>query len=284
MNLVISLILDVLVVGIFVAAVAISASRGLVKGIAGLFGNILALIIAFTFSAQLGNYLNEQYLREPLRDWVVNQMTADPTSESTDVSDVDFDELFANTPQFFRDLTSYLGMDIQDLQQKYEESKKNGIEQAKSAVVEYMVNPLSGVVSRVIAFFLLYLLALLAVRILWWLSDLIAKIPIVRTFDKAGGALLGVVTGLLLVFVFTAILHFSSPYVLKEKSISERTEIYEGTILYRRVCEANPMASIFGRWFERDSTSGTTGKTEPSDATEPLPSDSTDPLPSDAQN
>lgn len=276
MNLVISLILDVLVVGIFISAVVVGASRGLIKGVAGLLGNIIALVLALTFSAQLGNYLDEQYLREPLRDWVVNQMTADPSSEETDVSDVNFDELFVNSPQFFRDLTSYLGMDIEDLHQKYEDAKKNGTEQAKSAIVEYMVNPLSGVVSRVIAFFLLYLLALLAVRILWWLSDIIAKIPIVRTFDKAGGALFGMVTGILLVFVFTAILHFASPYVLKEKSISERTEIYEGTLLYRRVYDANPLASLFGRWFEKDSTSENASQAKTSDATESLPSDAQD--------
>ena len=249
MNLVISLLLDIVIVAIFVVSIIIGVRRGLVKSLVGIFGHAIALVLALIFSVQLGTYLNDNYIFKPMNDWVVNQLTSDPESEKTPISDVDLDGLFDRLPSFFTETFSYLGLDVDELAKQYDTFKAEGKEQAKSSIIELMVKPLSSIVSRVIAFVIIYVLALIAVRILWHLSDLIAKIPVVRTFNQAGGGLFGAVAGVILVFIFVSIAHLTSPYVLKDKPIAERKEIYNGTYIYSRVCEVNPLTGVFGEWF-----------------------------------
>ena len=245
MNWAISSGLDIAIVLIFAFCIFFGVRRGLVKSIIGLVGNIVALILAIVFSAGLGEYLDTNYVNASMRGWLVNQLTS--SSEEAAPSDVDLDDLFANTPDFFVNVCEFLGVDMEQLQSDYENWKTEGEDQAKSAVITAMVNPISSIASRVIAFALIFIIASLGIFLLSLLIHLIVQLPVIRHLDKTGGGVLGALSGLLLVFVLVSVFSAGTKYFLRGKTDEEREQITQGTILYKVFEDINPLQNILNK-------------------------------------
>ncbi|MDF2686391.1 MAG: putative rane protein [Clostridia bacterium] len=248
MDLAISAGLDIIIVVIFLLCFIIGANKGLIKSVISLLGKIASLIIAFIFSENLGIYINTNYIREPMQKWLVNSLSA--TSEGMDVSlaDLNLDQLFKDMPDFFKNIGDFLKINLPSMGEKYEAWKENGIEQAKSAVTSAMVAPLSELISRIIAFIIIFILCCIVVSIIWWLSDLIVNIPVIRQLDKLGGALFGIVNGILLTFIIVSIINISSTYILKDRTAEQRQSILDKTFIYKIVNDINPLNSLFNSW------------------------------------
>ena len=248
MEIAISVGLDVLIVLIFVVSILIGLHRGLLKALISFAGKIVALIIALIFSAQLGAFISTNFVEKPVRSWLINQMTADPENIETSASSVDIDKLIEDSPDFFKNICNYFGVDLNELATQYEEYKYDNEQTAKERIIEYMVKPVSNSVSRVIAFVILFILCMIAVGILWWLSSLITHIPIIRHFDKIGGAVFGVLSAILISFIAFAIIHIAYPYVMKDKSLAEKDAIFNRTVIYKQFYNYNPLKASFSGW------------------------------------
>lgn len=240
--------LDILMAATFIFCVIIAARKGLVKSIIGFVGNIAALIIAFIFSVDLGVYINTNYLREPMQQWLVNILSPTASGAKASVSGLDLDQLFADMPSFFTDAAKFLNINLSEMASKYEEMKINGIEQAKAAVVNAMTQPLSEIVSRIIAFLIIFLICIIAVNILWWLSDLIVNIPVIRQLDCFGGIIFGIINAFLVSFILVSVMNVSLVYILKDKTYEERENIKQNTFIYKNIDNINPLNSLFENW------------------------------------
>ena len=245
MNLAYSTGLDLLVVAVFAVCILLGVRRGLIRSIISLAGSIVALILALVFSSSLGGYIDANYINAPMREWLINQLSPAASTEQVSSSQIDFDDLFANRPQFFTDTCEFLNIDADQVQEQYRQLKTDGIEQAKSAIVTTMVDPLSSVISRVIAFAVIFIAAMLAIFIISLFSRFLNNLPIIRKMDKLGGGLLGAVVGLLITFILVAIISTGSKYFLKDSSAEERTAIRDKTVLYKIFYTIDPLRFLF---------------------------------------
>lgn len=248
MEIAISTALDLLIVLIFVISIVIGMRRGLVKSVIGLFGKVVALIVAFLLSANLGTYIDTNYVHAPMRQWLVDRLS--PTAEGVKASleDLDLEELLADQPQFFLDTLEFLNIDVDAVIEKYNSLKESGVEYAKSAVTDTMITPISATVSRVIAFVLIFLICCIAIAVLWWLSDLVINIPVVRQLDKFGGAVAGIISAFLVTFIAVSLVNVASGYVIKDTSIADRQKIIDNTVVYEYFDDINPFNRLFGKW------------------------------------
>lgn len=253
MDIAIAVGLDLIILAIFVVSIMIGMHRGLLKSLISFAGKIAALIIALIFSAQLGGYISSHFVEKPVREWLVNQMTADPSDMDTEASEIDFDQLIEDSPDFFKNICSYFGVDMNQLAQEYEEFKYSNAETATENIINYMVQPVALSISRVIAFLILFIICMIAVGLLWWLSSIFTHIPIIRHFDKAGGAIFGVLSGLLISFIVVAIIHICSPYVMKDHTLAEKDAIFNRTVVYKQFYNHNPLTGSFSGWIDTAS-------------------------------
>lgn len=251
MDIAIAVGLDLLIVVIFVVSILIGIHRGLLKSLISFAGKIAALIIALIFSAQLGAVISANYVEKPVREWLVNQMTADPEEVQTDVSDIDIDKLIEDSPDFFKNLCNYFGVDMNALAAQYEEFRYESEQTAKERIIDYMVAPVALSISRVIAFIILFAVCMIAVGILWWVSSLIAHIPIIRSFDKLGGAAFGILSAVLVSFIAVAVIHICAPYIMKNKSLAEKDAIFDRTVIYQQFYNCNPLKASFSGLADR---------------------------------
>lgn len=243
MDIAISTFLDVVLLAVLALSVYFGYRHGLIRSAIRLVGSIVALIVALTFSASLGNYIDNNYVNAPMREWVVDRLSA--SVDQVSATEVNFDDLFENRPEFFVEVCSYLDVDIEDLQREYEALKSEGADSAKSALVSRMVDPMSAVVSRVIAFFVIFIAALIAICVISLFSRFLTNLPIVRNLDKFGGLAVGLFTGVLLSFVLVSVVSIGSKYVLKDYSAEQIDSIFEKTVVYETVSKINPLNSLF---------------------------------------
>ena len=243
MDLALSTLLDFFIVAILAVSIVLGVRNGLIRSIINLVGNVAALILALIFSAQLGVYVDANYVNAPLREWAINQLTA--SVEQISATEIDFDDLLENRPEFFTETCEFLGVDVDEIQKSYEILKSDGMDQAKSAIITQMVDPLSSVISRVIAFAVIYLAATLAIAVITLFSRFLTNLPIIRHMDKLGGGILGAVTGVLITFIFVAIVSTGSKYLLRDRTPAERDAIRSNTVVYKVVHEINPLNNLF---------------------------------------
>lgn len=248
MDIAISTGIDLLLIAVFIVIVLLAARKGFIRGIIGLVGNIVAAAVAFLFSSSLGSYINSTFLYQPMRQWVVNSLSPTAHGTSASIADLNFDELFSDMPQFFSNILKTLGLDGGQLAEQYTAMKASGEEEAKSAVIDLMVQPMSDLCSRIIAFVIIFVLALVAIKILVWLLDFIVELPILRQINKAGGIVLGVLNGLFFVFMIAGILNMSLGYIMKDKTSDEIAQITEKTVIYKNLNSINPINMIFNSW------------------------------------
>ncbi|MBP3301230.1 MAG: CvpA family protein [Clostridia bacterium] len=242
MNLVLSTFLDILIVAIVGLSIFFGVRRGLIRTAIHLFGSIIALVLALIFSAPLGEYIDTNYVNTPMREWTVNQLTV---GDDPSVTDVDFDGLFSDRASFLVETCEFLGVDVDEMNRSYQQLKADGLEQAKSAILAKMVDPLSSVISRAIAFGVIFLAAIVAIVVISLFSKFLNHLPIVRKMNKLGGGILGGITGVLLALILVAIFSTASKYVLKDSTPEERTEIRDNTIVYKIFYNVNPLNGLF---------------------------------------
>ncbi|PWM43060.1 MAG: hypothetical protein DBX47_07625 [Clostridiales bacterium] len=242
MNIALAAGLELLLILIFVGCIMLGKRTGLLKSLIGLLGTVAAIIVAVIFSSQLGTFINDNYVEKPIEAWVMNQLTPDPAGTQSTLESIDFDDLFANTPSFFTDFLNNFGIDIKSVSEKYLEARANDIEQAKIAAVENIAGPISEMVSRVLAFLIIFVLSLILFRLLFWLASFIAKIPIIRNFDTAGGMLFGVIKAILLSFVLIMVVHTIYPYTLEKVTGYTYKQVTEKTIVYKTFEKFNPLS------------------------------------------
>lgn len=243
MDLAISTTLDLLLVAILGISIFLGIRRGLIRSIISLVGSIVALVLALLFSANLGGYIDANYVNAPMREWAIDQLSA--SAEEVSATEIDFDDLFANRPGFFAETCEFLGVNMDEMSSAYEAMKADGVEQAKSAIVTEMVDPLSSVISRVLAFAVIFLAAMIAIVVISLFSRFLNNLPIIRKMDKLGGGLLGAVTGILISFIVVAIVSTGSKYILKDRTAAERDNIREKTVVFKVFYHLDPLVHLF---------------------------------------
>lgn len=248
MDIAISTGIDLLLIAVFVIAILLAARKGLVRGIIGLIGNVVAVAVAFMFSGSLGSYINSNFLYQPMRQWVINMLSPTSGGTTASISDLNFDELFSDMPQFFSEILKHLGLDSSQLAESYSSMKVNGVEEAKSAVIDMMVSPMADICGRVIAFVVIFILALIAINIIVWLLDFVVELPILRQINKIGGIVLGAINGILFVFILAGVINISIGYIMNDRTAEEIDKIEESTVIYKTVNSINPVRMIFDSW------------------------------------
>ncbi len=244
MNIALSTGLDILVVAILIIGIVLGARKGLVRSVIGLFGKIVSLIVAFFLSENLGVYLDQHYIHAPMRQWLINQLSSTPENVNATLESLDLNSLFGQKPKFFTDIIDLLHIDFSQLMTKYLSLREQGPEQAKAAVIDTMISPLSATVSRVAAFIIIFIVCAVGVAVLWWLSDLIINLPIIKQLDTLGGVIFGALNGVLIIFLVVSVLGVSSQYILKDKSYEERQSIVSGTLVYKQFKKINPITGL----------------------------------------
>ena len=109
---------------------------------------------------------------------------------------------------------------------------QEAIQKSESDVVGYVSLQLAYFLIRILTMIILYIVSRIILVIIRFATNIISNLPIIKTFDKGGGLIYGVIKSFLIVFVILAILSAFSPIISSWGVIGAIERSYIGKALY----------------------------------------------------
>lgn len=200
------LLIDLLIVGIIILFTFIGYKRGLVKIAFSLCTFIIALVISLI-------------LYKPVSTLVINSTEIDEKIENTIVDKI-LPEGLSETDEF--------ELEDSDI---YHTLLKDGKHSIQSIAETFSTKIIETVV-----LLLIFIIAKIVLRFVTILADLVAKLPLLNTFNHLGGIIFGFLQGCLIILVIFALISLFAPMIDGSiiKNINDSmigSKIYEHNIL-----------------------------------------------------
>ena len=201
-----SIVADLIILGIILLCVIIGYVRGLTGSIIKIVSFVLALIIAFILFVPVSNLVIENTqiddnLEQSIREIIIGENNEEKENIPTAI-------------------TEYIG-------QKVEEAADG----TKEAIADSTAEEVALTIVKAGTWIVLFIIARILLILLRFVTSLIAKLPIIKQFDKLGGIIYGLLEGLIIVYVLLAIISFVSP-MIDSGFITAIDESIIGSVLY----------------------------------------------------
>lgn len=195
-----ALLIDLIIIAIIILCTFIGYKRGLVKIAFSLCTFIIALIISLI-------------LYKPVSTLVINNTEIDENIENTIIEKI-LPEGLSKTDEF------ELGDDV------YHALLKEG-----KYSIESIAETFSTKIIETIVMLLLFTIAKIVLRFVTVLADLIAKLPLLNTFNHLGGTIFGFLQGGVIILVVFSLISLFAP-MLDESFIDNINNSNLGSTIY----------------------------------------------------
>ncbi len=184
-----SWILDIIILAIAGLTVYIAYRNGLVKTLVSALAFVIAIAVTALFASPVASVIKSTPIGDAIRE-----TTEEKIEEA--LLDASPEDLLNGENKEFNSIMNFAGLDKDDLVE-YIDS-----ENVAHALAVEIAEPITDIAATVIAVIILYILSQIAVSICGKMLDKVANLPIIRTFNKLGGVIIGVVLAVFRVFLF----------------------------------------------------------------------------------
>lgn len=226
-------LLDLIVLVILGVTVALGHHRGFLRSAVQLVGLVASVVLAFSFSGGLSEWIFDDFAQEPLKTKVVSVLEENVTS----TAEVQTEKILEALPDFLVNT-----LNAHDTAKEALETLTEKVDQSAEAVAETVVTdifrPLAVSVLRILLFILLFGVFMLAVKLITKLIKPLTKLPVIHQADGLLGAAVGLVKGILFVLVAVSVMQLmaSSGTLVQQQWI-------DTSLVVSWIVEHNPLAS-----------------------------------------
>ena len=236
-------LLDVVSVVILVVCIWSAARRGFVKTIIGFVGTLLAVAAAAIFGPAAASVIRVRlvgpFFERTVGDYLMTYMSG--VGESAEAFAEQFNQLLAEMPEVLEAYLRRFSVSPEEVRQSFEASS---LESAKDAAVSAISTPLSQAVSNVLGFLLVFVAALLLIKLLTVMLDTAAKLPLLRSVNKGLGVALGAVQGVLIVLVFAGVMTHLAPFLENYMTTAFDANTISSTLVFKYFYELSPFKRL----------------------------------------
>ncbi len=236
-------LLDVVSVVILVVCIWSAARRGFVKTIIGFVGTLLAVAAAAIFGPAAASVIRVRlvgpFFERTVGDYLMTYMSG--VGESAEAFAEQFNQLLAEMPEVLEAYLRRFSVSPEEVRQSFEASS---LESAKDAAVSAISTPLSQAVSNALGFLLVFVAALLLIKLLTVLLDTAAKLPLLRSVNKGLGVALGAVQGVLIVLVFAGVMTHLAPFLENYMTTAFDANTISSTLVFKYFYELSPFKRL----------------------------------------
>ena len=200
-----AIIIDIVIVAIIALCLFLGYRRGLTGSLLKILSFVLAIVIAFILFKPVSNLVINHTKWDDSLKTSIEQFITEKTSTPEEKSSL---------PQVIVDYID------ETMAQSVNEAKEVAIENTAQSVTNLIVN--AGVW---IAVFILLIF-------IKFITALIAKLPVIKQFDKLGGILYGILEAFVILYVLLAIISFIAPMINNAEFIDALNKSFIGSMLY----------------------------------------------------
>lgn len=209
------IVIDIVIVAIIASLIFIEAKKGIVNVIFNLGAFAVSLLLTVV-------------LLTPVTNYVINNTTFDENIESAILESGIIEETPNEAPTENDDLGEMISSYVKDIEVKVQ----NGIFTTISRGLA------ESIVKLIVAIGLFIIIRIILV-VVKCLTHLIAKLPIIREFDKLGGGIYGFLKAMLVLYVIFAVI-----FLLTSINIINITKYIDGSIIAKFLYTNNLIINI----------------------------------------
>lgn len=197
--------LTIVVLAILIVSTLIGIKKGLLRTVLSLFSLIISLVFAWVLYPHVSAVLNQF---EPLQQAIYKPVNEFFLEEIPDFLAGSQDSTGSPEQNTFID-----GLPLPDLiKDSLTHNNTPGIYESLGAAnfIEYLSTTVTSLILQGITILLTLLIAFIGLHLLMLVTDLVAKLPVIHTLNRLGGAVAGLITGYLIMqILFLLITTFS---------------------------------------------------------------------------
>lgn len=235
-------ILDIAVILLFVLAIFIGYKRGFVKSIVRVVGCVLALVIAGALSGVIAGGIYDGFLASKVEEQIVQYVPATDTTSIKEGLGSVMDKLPSSV---MNALGSYGIGSADEIVDSLESQLTGDVRQIASVISQSVVRPVAVLLLRMVCFFILFIVLMIVVIIVAHVVNKVFRLPGLKQVNGVLGAVLGVVEGILWVFIAVTIIHFVAMSSSADAVISQAS--LDNSLLVGRLDAINPIVSVMDK-------------------------------------
>lgn len=200
-------LIDIIILGIIALSTFIGYKKGLIKVAFGLVSFLLAIVISVV-------------LYRPISNFIINHTPIDDTIEQT------IEERLSSTNTTDEETNSIVA---------------NYYSNIKNASTNVIADNISKTIINIGCILIVFMLSNIILLFFKFSGDLIAKLPLIKQFNHAGGFIYGLLKGFVLIYVFFALVAILSPVI----NINSFVNIINSSIISNIIYNNNIIFILF---------------------------------------
>lgn len=222
--------LDIIVIAIMLVCVVVGYFKGFVKTAFGLFSAIIAVLLTLFLSPIVSGYIVEHTeFNDQISEKVIQILELDAMDSDVMLKEDEFEAIDKlKLPSALKDMLS----------------KNNNREFYELLVVDtfggYIGGMMAVVAVNALSFIGVFIVISIILNILTTLLDLVSHLPILNEVNKMAGAGVGLMLGVVIVWVFNILLGF----VLSIQATTVLSELIESSVIQKFLYNNNPLMRL----------------------------------------
>jgi len=226
-----NIVLDLILIGILALCVLSGYKKGLILGISG----ILALVVAFYGANLVAETFSSDFtsMIEPM----ISNAVSGAVDESQEGLPADEDDGEQEVYQVSYDSLKKLGV-LETTAKKLAGELKDELREVGSSLKSAIVHKLSGAIAYAALLIIVFVLIIIVFKLLANAINFAFKLPGLNLINGIGGAALGFVKGMILLFILSWAAGFLG-FILPEAVVNK-------TVVLKWLMNNNPITALFG--------------------------------------
>ncbi len=234
-------LLDLIFVVIVAICVFVSWKKGFIEAMFDALTTVASLILAFLFGPGVGEWICSKGLGEKLSQTVYDVIHPLIARADAGMNISGFLQGAGEELGKFNELAEKYGVSLSSLTEKFG-SITEGTEADVRSIAEAIAGPASVTISRVLGCVIVFVAALIVLAILKFLLNALFELPLLKEINETAGALLGVVTGIAVVWGICLVLSLLTEFsILGESGGTFLQSLTSSSYIFRFLCSLSPL-------------------------------------------
>lgn len=216
------MIVDIVILITVILFAIVGRHRGLTVTLVSFFSLIIAVIVALMTYKPVGNYIKDE------------------TPIGENVKQV----IKQNIPLNDENLQLDENSSLPESMKNYINKKAKEANATKDETIDSVSTELATEVIMMISFVAIFLVVRVALLIIKVIARLINKLPILKQLDHLGGAIVGVIQGIIVVYFVFAVISVVSPVFKNTKVFDQINDSFVGKMMYNNNIILNKIKNL----------------------------------------
>lgn len=231
-------IVDAIIIAIIAVVIVRSSKKGFVSSLVDAFAMIIATIVSYMFTPEVSQFIYDSFIKNSVSKGF--EKVLDDMNTNTAVADK-VDAMIASLPESAVNLADSLGIiNLNSIGAGIHMSGVIDDSQLITTVLNDFAYNIMITITKIVVFFILFVVATLVLRMVSNFLENINKIPLIGKLNSTLGGVLGVAKALIIILVVCTVMYF----IVSSSDNVDLVGAISDSKIYNFVTENNPLLDI----------------------------------------